>query len=84
MDTTITRTGDIEALAESWQRALRAQGRSPSTQAVYRASVEQLTAHLEQMGMPLIVENGPGDDRRSPCGDDRADFCRPDLYRAGG
>lgn len=57
MQAQLTRTGDIEALAESWQRALRAQKLSPASQRVYRASVEQLTAHLAEMGMPLAVEN---------------------------
>jgi len=50
-------TGDIEQLAASWQRALRARKLSPATLRLYRIGVEQLAAHLAAKGMPTTVEH---------------------------
>ncbi len=55
--TVSTMTGDIEALAESWQRTLRARDLSPATLRAYGYGIARLVQHLSEKGMPTTVAN---------------------------
>lgn len=69
-------SGDLRGLARSWDRSLRALGRSPNTRAAYAESLRQLIDFLAAHGMPIDaprvrrehVEHFLADlaDRRSP------------------
>lgn len=47
--------GDMAALIPSWERSLRAAGKSPRTLETYRESARQLQAFLAAQGMPTDV-----------------------------
>jgi site-specific recombinase XerD len=57
LQATTTQTGDIDTLAGSWQRSLRARKLSPATLRIYGYGVAQLAAHLAEKGMPTAVAN---------------------------
>jgi site-specific recombinase XerD len=49
--------GDLRVLARSWDRSLRALGRSQNTRDAYGESIRQLTDFLVGHGMPIVAAN---------------------------
>jgi site-specific recombinase XerD len=54
---TAQEVGDLAALIPSWQRSLRASGKSPRTLDTYSEAATQLLAFLQKQGMPTNADH---------------------------
>jgi hypothetical protein len=52
--------GDVQTLAASWKRSLRAENKSPCTIETYEQSLDQLVAFLLERGMPSDLRRDGG------------------------